>query len=198
MPARRLTEAERATVEANRGLVYVVVNAHYPLDGPDRDDAIQCGCLGLIEAVCGYRSERGPFAPYACECIARRVRDYRFGDRLMRLPKWLRKNTPKAARARLKLKARGSVRLEPVDAAAMAAAQTPDPDWPAEYQDDLARLARALAWLSAESQIVVVDQSRGLSLREIARRMQRSHRWAALKFRRALTRLRLMMGVIEA
>jgi RNA polymerase sigma factor (sigma-70 family) len=190
MPARRLTDGERATVEANRGLVYVVVNAHFPADGPRRDDAIGWGYVGLIEAVFGYRPECGPFPKYACQCIANRVKSFKRDDRLLRLPKQRTdKRYPGA------FDTQRNARLSPIEDAGVVAARTPDPDWPAELRDDIEALRRAMAFLSAESQIVVHVRSQGEAFREIGRRFSATGEWARLKWRRALTRLRWLMRV---
>jgi DNA-directed RNA polymerase sigma subunit (sigma70/sigma32) len=73
-----LTDAERAEVTANLGLVHHVVKRRFGhLRGSDREDALQDGTFGLIRAVRSYDPAKGALSTHAVLWIAKSIRDGR-------------------------------------------------------------------------------------------------------------------------
>lgn len=66
--AMKLTASQRDLVEAHIPLVYWVCGKVRP-PYQEKEDVIQCGFLGLVQATLSYDPTRGPLAPYAVPVV---------------------------------------------------------------------------------------------------------------------------------
>lgn len=65
---------EDAIVREHRGLVWKIAGRYY-LPGGSREDLVQEGFVGLLQAARGHDEARGPFSRFAALCIERRIQD---------------------------------------------------------------------------------------------------------------------------
>lgn len=153
--------------------------------GADREDLVAWGVVGLVQAAQRYREEKGAtFAAYA----ARRVRGQVLDALRARDP--LTRTARRAYREAREVQADLpppylEIPLEhcPAPAAPATAAPTRDPRWP-----HVARELRSLPPL--ERRVLVLSYGRGLTLKEIGRRVGLSESGACRVRARALRRLR--------
>lgn len=83
----RVSEEQRAMVEANRGLVHHHVKQRYGAGCPQFDDLAQVGMLGLMRAAIRYDPTRGlKFSTYAVATIRRTINRHLIEDGLIHVP----------------------------------------------------------------------------------------------------------------
>jgi len=83
---KRLTDEQRAMVEANVGLVYGFVLRRYGREHPKHDDLVQAGVFGLMRAAQKYDPAKAKFSTYANYWIRQATQRYINEDTLIRVP----------------------------------------------------------------------------------------------------------------
>jgi RNA polymerase sigma factor (sigma-70 family) len=191
MAARQLSDEERQFVEANMGLVYLVVKARYPRRHPAREDAVQLGVLGLIDAVCEHRPERGEFSTLAYACIVNRLRADRGRHDTIRRPGWIFGRSDKAQAMR---RSCGRTRRLTADVVAQLVSGEDDPADVAETRDAADRLHSVLPQLKPRTQSILTMWGGGSTLDQIGQRFGVTGERARQVIEAGLTRLRWHMG----
>lgn len=67
--------SKQQLIEDNMGLVYYIINKHYPTYIHD-EDVIQEGMLGLCKAISSYDPSKSKLSTFATVCILHQIRQY--------------------------------------------------------------------------------------------------------------------------
>lgn len=200
--AGALTDAERETVDRNRGLVYALAK-RMELGRRLSDDAIQAGFLGLMRAARKYDPAKGvAFSTYAAYWIRQGIGRHFENNHMVHVPVHVQRNTrpePAAKWGRMLREEMGAraaaamVRPESIQATGREPA-APDPAREVERDDVIARVRAAVSALPPREAEVVRRRMDGETIKAIGEAMGLTPDGAKRVGRKAHARLREMLA----
>lgn len=192
----RLTDEQRAVVEANVGLVYGFVHRRYGGKHPKYDDLIQAGVLGLMRAAQKYDPAKAKFSTYANFWIRNLVARYLDEDTTIRVPHHVVCDA-RARRGKFVEEAEAARRVEKFDAGGdgFHPVGGDDPARAVEADDEFWNLRRALSRLPERQREVVLRRAAGEQYKVIGESLGVCRERPRQIEREALDRLRCEMGV---
>ena len=197
----RLTEEQKATVEANMGLVYAIAS-RMTKRRLTRDDRVQAGTLGLMRAVQLYDPTLGfALSTYAHKWIKQYIQRAEYADATIRIPHWIL-DSARAQSSRPVVKAmkasaevcRSVVSLDAFPGDAASPTVSNDPAVAMEARDETAKAKACLDVLDEKRRDVLIGRFwDGETLKQIGRRYGVTSEWIRQWERLALLKLRATM-----
>ena len=198
---QRLTEEEKATVEANMGLVYAIAS-RMPKRRLTRDDRVQAGTLGLMRAVQLFDPTLGfQLSTYAHKWIKQYIQRAEYADATIRIPHWVL-DSGRAQSSRPVVKAmkasaevcRSVVSLDAFPGDAASPTVSNDPAVAMEARDETAKAKACLDVLDEKRRDVLIGRFwDGETLKQIGRRYGVTSEWIRQWERLALLKIRATM-----